>query len=325
MTDLLTIGLMGDVMLGRTLNDVISQHGYNYPWGNIIHELKHTDLNVINLETTLTNSEKMVYKTFNFKSTPDKVHSLTHSNVTVANLANNHILDFSQEGLLETIKTLDLAGIKHTGAGKNWDEAITPAIVFRNNISVGVLGLTDNEPGWRAGHGPGTSYVDLRDSTDRLLVLQCIERLQKAADIIVVSIHWGPNMQEKPAPLFINFAHEMVEQGAHIIHGHSAHILQGIECYHSGLILYDTGDFVDDYAVDPDLRNDLSALFIATAGKSGVVNLQLIPVRIFQYQVNRARQQDYAWVINRLNQLSSPFGTHIDGQGKIAIRPATNN
>ena len=200
MNNLLTIGLTGDVMLGRTLDTVISQKGYDYPWGDVLPVLKDTDLNIINLETTLTNSERKVYKTFNFKSSPDKVHSLIDANVTIANLANNHILDFAQEGLLQTLETLNTAGIKHVGAGKNWDEAIAPVVVKRKNFRVGVLGLTDNEPGWKAVNGPGTNYIDLTDLQEKARVLQSIKNLQQETDLIIISIHWGPNMQERPEP-----------------------------------------------------------------------------------------------------------------------------
>lgn len=322
MNNLLTIGLTGDVMIGRTLDPVISQKGYDYPWGDVLPLLIDTDLNIINLETSLTDSERKVYKTFNFKSSPDKVQSLVDANVTIANLANNHILDFAHEGLLQTIETLNAAGIKHVGAGKNHDEAIAPAIVHRKNIRIGVLGLTDNEPGWNADNDPGTNYIDLTDTREKARVLHTIKDLQKQTDIIIVSIHWGPNMQERPEPGFIDFAHAMIDHGAHVIHGHSAHIIQGIECYRNSLILYDTGDFVDDYQVDPELRNDLSAFYVLTVSKSGLVTLKIVPVRIFEYQVNRARNGDYEWVMERLKTLSSPFGTHITEQGKIEVSPA---
>jgi poly-gamma-glutamate capsule biosynthesis protein CapA/YwtB (metallophosphatase superfamily) len=322
MNSSLTIGLTGDVMLGRTLDTIISQKGHNYPWGDVLPLLMDTDLNLINLETTLTDSERKVYKTFNFKSSPDNVQSLVNANVTIANLANNHILDFAHEGLLQTIETLNAAGIKHVGAGKNLDEAVTPVVVQRKNFRVGVLGLTDNEPGWKADNGPGTNYVDLTDTTEKARVLHTIRNLQQETDIIIVSIHWGPNMQEIPEPAFIDFAHAMIDHGAHVIHGHSAHIMQGVECYRNRLILYDTGDFVDDYVVDPELRNDLSAFYVLTISKSGLMTLKVVPVRIFEYQVNRARSGDYEWVTDRLKILSSPFGTHITEQGKIEINPA---
>lgn len=319
MNNTVNIGFTGDVMLGRTLDKIISERGYEYPWGNIRPLMKTMDINIINLETTLTRSFRKVYKTFNFKASPDKIHSLTCANVTVANLANNHILDFHDDGLLETIQTLDRAGIKHVGAGRNIKEATSPVIIRKNNLRVGIFGITDNEPGWKADARPGTNYINIDREAELTPVLNAIEKLRKEADIVIVSVHWGPNMCEEPSPAFIHFAHLMSQHGAHVIHGHSAHILQGVEAYRNSIILYDTGDFVDDYAVDPDLRNDLSAFFILSMNKSGLQGIRMVPTRISEYQVNEAGREDRDRVISRMQYLSSAFHTHIDEDGKVAI------
>lgn len=322
MNDTLTIGLTGDVMLGRTLDSIISQRGYNYPWGNALPLMRKTDLNIVNLETTLTYSQKAEIKVFNFKTSPDKSQSLVNANIGIANLANNHILDFSTEGLLETIETLDKAGIKHVGAGVNSVAASSPVVITKNGIRLGVLGFTDNDQEWKADTRPGINYIDLEDNVERKKILDAIEILRREVDIVFVSIHWGPNMREKPPNSFICLAHAMIDSGANVIHGHSAHILQGIECYNNNLIFYDTGDFVDDYAIDPDLRNDLSAFFCVTINKLGIRHLKIIPVRIYRYQVNQAIGTDYSWVINRIKFLSSAFNTHIDERCEIEINTA---
>ena len=114
-----TIGLAGDTMLGRMVNEVITLKGYAYPWGNMIPVLKSTDINLVNLETTLTHYTKPVPKVFNFRADPDRVQCLKEARIDVVNIANNHILDFGPEGLLETIKVLDQANIEYVGAGPN--------------------------------------------------------------------------------------------------------------------------------------------------------------------------------------------------------------
>lgn len=307
-------------MLGRTLDRIIAERGYRYPWGDMLHPMKKTDLNIINLETALTHSEEQVFKTFNFKATPDKVQSLIEARVTVANLANNHVLDFDHQGLIETLETLDNAGIKYVGAGLTLTDAEAPVILLKNGIRIGVLGMTDNEPTWKAGIEPGTNYIDIGNKNDRNRILHSIENVRKEADIVIVSIHWGPNMVEEPTPEFIQFAHGMIDHGAKVIHGHSAHIFQGMEMYKSGLIMYDTGDFVDDYVVEPELRNDLSAFFVLTLDKTGLVDLAITPVRIVDYQATRAFNADYNRVIARFQKLSSEYNTHIDDKGKLRLR-----
>ena len=318
--DTLTIGFTGDVMIGRSADPVISTNGYAYPWGNVLPLLKSTDINIINLETTLTHSNRIVPKVFNFKATPDKVQTLTEARVTLANLANNHILDFAEEGLGETIRTLDAAGILHVGAGMNYEEAARPEILLKKDIRLGLLGFTDNEPTWKATvKNCGTNYIDISMAKDREEALQAIRHLRKETDWLIVSIHWGYNMVERPSSTFVDFAHQMVAAGADIIHGHSAHIFQAIEIFNHRLILYDTGDFVDDYMVHAKFRNDLSFLFLVKVSKREIEQVKLVPVMIDDCQVNRAEEHVYRWSIRRMQELSSKFRTEVSDNGEILL------
>ncbi len=304
-------------MLGRTLDHILDERGYPYPWGDLLPIMQQTDMNIINLETALTKSDEKVLKTFNFKAKPDKVESLVKARVTVANLANNHVLDYGEVGLIETLDTLNGAGIKYVGAGMNLEEAESPVFVTLKGIRVGVIGMTDNESTWKAGLSPGTNYLEIESEKDRTKAIQTIEKAKKQCDCLVVSIHWGPNMVESPPEEFVQFAHSMIDHGANIIHGHSAHIFQGIEQYHGGLIMYDTGDFVDDYVVDPFLRNDRSAFFEVYVDNSGVQKLHVTPIRIFDFQANKAIEDDYLWVMRRLQKASSEFDTVLGEDGIV--------
>ena len=306
----LLIGITGDVMLGRLVNKKISTTDYAYPWGNILPLLRKTDINIINLETTLTTGTKKVPKVFNYKANPDKVQSLREAKIDVCNLANNHILDFSEEGLIETILTLDKAGIKHVGAGVDKTQALKPVIIKKKNITVGIIGFTDNEPGWQVrGNKPGTNYIKVGDIEK---VKKEIEKIRNKVDVLVLTIHWGPNMREKPTREFQEFAHKVIDAGVDIYHGHSAHIFQGIEVYNNKIILYDTGDFVDDYYVDPSLRNDQSFLYLIEVDRNGLKKVELVPVLISKMQVNKARGRNRRNILNRIKLLSEEFGTTIN-------------
>lgn len=318
----ITIGFMGDVMLGRTVDTVIDQQDYAYPWGNLLPLLEKNDINIINLETTLTTSEDIVSKVFNFKANPDKVNTLLEGKISIANLANNHSKDFSFAGLRETRNTLNDAHIAHVGAGDNIQEAQAPVIIEKNGIVIGVLGFTDNEPTWKAtSNTPGTNYIEIPKDTAQTIAI--IKELRPKVDILILTIHWGPNMREQPSADFINFAHNLIDAGVDIIHGHSAHIPQGLEIYKSKLIMYDTGDFIDDYAVDPILRNDRSFLFNVVVDKAGIQNVTLIPVLIQNYQVTTAQFPDREESLKKIQELSAQFDTHVDinSVGKIVINP----
>jgi poly-gamma-glutamate capsule biosynthesis protein CapA/YwtB (metallophosphatase superfamily) len=318
----LIIGFAGDTMLGRSVSEVLmtmpAAVRSRYPWGNILPILQHNDLNIINLETTLTTSTKMRPKVFNFKADPAIVEALKIANISVVNVANNHILDFDYEGLLETLTVLDDGGIAHVGAGLNAAHARKPVILNKKGIAIGIIGYTDNEPDWRAGiDHPGTNYIKIGSIEQ---VRMDIKALRNQVDVVVVSIHWGPNKQERPSQEFINFAHAMIDAGVDIIHGHSAHSVQGIEIYNNRLIMYDTGDFVDDYMVYKDLRNDLGFLFEVTLDKNGPLYVSLIPTKIADAQVNRANGADKKHIEERMQMLCAEFGTQISHDNIIHIR-----
>ena len=311
----ITIAFAGDTMLGRLVNEKIKKKGYKYPFGNLIPLLHQTNLNIINLETTLTKSTKRVPKIFNFRSEPDNVQTLKEGRIDIVSLANNHIKDFSDEGLLETVATLDDAGIKHVGAGANIQQAKRAVIVEKNGLKVGIVGYTDNEPSWKATKNkPGTNFIEIDEIKT---VKKDIRELRKQVDVLIVTLHWGPNMKTVPSQKFIDFAHQLVEAGVDIIHGHSSHVFQGVEVYKNSLIMYDTGDFVDDYYVTPELRNDRSFLFLVTATKNGPKKLKLIPTLISNMQVNLAPEKDAQESLKHIQKLSKRLRTIVDKNGVI--------
>lgn len=321
MGDSITIGLTGDVMIGRGADEVIDKKGYRYPWGNTIALFESADINIINLETTLTRSKNAAIKVFNFRAGPDKVRVLKESRISIVNIANNHILDFSEEGLSETIRVLDESGIKHAGAGRNMREASEIAIVEKNNLKVGVLGFTDNEPEWKAEQDrAGTNYINVSNPDDRERLLQDIRQSRARVDLLIVSIHWGFNQVEEPPGEFVDLAREMADAGADLIHGHSAHNFQGIGLFNNRPVLFSAGDFVDDYIVDPYFRNDLSFFFMARADRDGIIELRLIPVKIAHCQVNLAMGKDYEECIKRIQRLSGKMGTVITNEGKVVVK-----
>jgi len=314
------IGLAGDTMLARLVNKKMDLVGYTYVWGNVLPILKKNDINLINLinlETTLTKSEKKVPKVFNFKATPNKVQALKEANIRIVNLANNHMLDFYYEGLLETLQTLDNAKIKHIGAGANIHQARKPIIIEKNGINIGFIGYTDYPLNWKATENkPGTNVIKIGDIEQ---IKKDIKEVREKVDLLIMSIHWGPNKRQRPTKEFQKFAHEIIDAGIDIIHGHSAHIFQGIQLYKNRLILYDTGDFVDDYRVGPEIRNDWSFLFQVTIDKTGIKKLTLIPLFIDNMQVNIATGKEKENIIKHMQKLSRELGTQIGDNLEIKI------
>lgn len=303
-----TIGLMGDVMIGRLVSDAIQKHDFSYIWGNTLSLLRAHDINLINLETTLTTSTQIVPKVFNFKSNPQNVQALVEGNITVANIANNHILDFSVEGLAETIHVLDEKHINHVGAGMSLADAQKPCIIERNGIRIGFIGATDNEPTWAATHDkPGTNYIAL---TQYDHLVEQVKNVRSHVDCLIVSLHWGPNWPKEPSSDMVACAHALIDAGADIIHGHSAHITLGSEYYNNKLIIYSAGDFVDDYMVGPEEQNDHTLLYQIIIDKNGIQKVALFPCIIDNMQVNRATGNQVLTILSRIQTLSKQLNTH---------------
>ena len=129
-------------------------------------------------------------------------------------------------------------------------------------------------------------------------------------------------MVEYPPRAFQLFAKGLIDAGADIFFGHSSHVFQGVENYKGKLILYDTGDFVDDYAVDPVLRNDMSFIFKVEVDKTGPSKLELIPVLINGQefcQVNLAHGNLAEDIMGMMKRRSDPFGTEFDAKKESLI------
>lgn len=323
----ITIGLAGDTMIGNGVNQAIAEKGYLWPWGTMLTLLQSTDVNLVNLETTLTHRTKAaIPKLFNFRADPDKVKCLKEAHIQVVNLANNHSLDFGSLGLLETWQVLHEANITTVGvctiasAFEPEIKEIKPPIIEKKGIRVGIIGTFDgtySNPSWQ--DGTTSLRISCIEVGNIAPIKKAVSILRPQVDLIILSMHWGPNWRQEPTPEFQRFAHQVIDAGVDIFHGHSAHIFQGIEVYKHKLILYDTGDFVDDYEVDVRLRNDQACFFIVKAQKNRILQLKIIPTFIFDKQVSQAPDTLAHHILERMRKLSKPFGTNIDEAGIITI------
>lgn len=302
-------------MLGRGVNEEITVRSPEYFWGNTINILKKADLVIGNLECAVTTREtewRKTPKVFHFRAEPEATNILLAGNVGYVSLANNHTLDFEEEGLLDTIDLLESAEISYSGAGRNIDEAKKPAFIDLKDLKIAIIGATDNEPAFAANEDKaGTNYIEIVSSEENEEFLKEEVALAKKGevDIIVLSLHWGPNMVWSPPENFRKFAHMAIDNGVDIIHGHSAHNFQGIEIYKGKPIMYDTGDFIDDYAVDPIFKNDWSFIFSVETEDKKIEKLKLIPVVLTYARANLDKGDEFERIRERMIKLSKEFKT----------------
>jgi len=327
------LGLTGDVMLGRLVDRYLLGDPLRDPaevWGDTRELFASVDARLINLECVIaTTGWPDARKTFTFRAQPRAIEALLAARVDFAGLANNHVLDYGHDALLECLRRLRAAGIACAGAGRDIGEASAAAVVAAGTSRVAVLALTDNEPGWEAGPDrPGIQVVRydahglLPPYRDRIAA--AISRARETADLVIVCAHIGPNWGP-PSRDVQALAHDLLAHGADVYWGHSNHSVQAVEFCGTKAIFYSTGDFLDDYAVDPDERNDLSFFFEVRARGGAVTEARLHPVRIEGLCVHRAGAGDARWLAHRMAALSSPFGTRVVEDGEALVVSGTSS
>jgi poly-gamma-glutamate capsule biosynthesis protein CapA/YwtB (metallophosphatase superfamily) len=355
----LCLFLCGDVMTGRGIDQILPHPGdpvlyepfvrdareyvwlaealhgpfprpvdFAYIWGDALAELERagTDVRIINLETSITVSDDAwPGKGINYRMHPQNVGCLTAARIDCCCLANNHVLDWGYTGLAETLQTLDGAGIARTGAGPTAADAAAPAtldVPGKGRVLVYSFGSTTSGilRAWGATEDrPGVNLLkDLSEETARSIAGE-MRRARQPGDVLVASIHWGPNWGYEIPDEQITFAHQLIEGGVDIVHGHSSHHVKAIEVYRGRLVLYGCGDFLNDYegiSGYEEFRSDLRLMYLVRLdpGQGRLVEVRLVPLQTWQLRLRRALEADVLWLAALLNKLGAPFGTRVERQ-----------
>jgi poly-gamma-glutamate synthesis protein (capsule biosynthesis protein) len=212
----------------------------------LLEAVREADLFVLNLECCVSSRGEpwpAPGKQFFFRAPPAAAEALARLGVHCVTLANNHALDFGAEALLDTFEHLTAAGIRWAGAGPDLERARAPAVLEARGLRLAVVAVTDHPHDFAAAAGrPGVAFADLRAGVPdwlRDVIAGACER----ADVVLLSPHWGPNLTPRP-PDHVLAAAASLRTGATLVAGHSAHVFHGVEAN----VLYDLGDFVDDYS-----------------------------------------------------------------------------
>ncbi|MCG8401632.1 MAG: CapA family protein [Firmicutes bacterium] len=311
----ISINLVGDIMLASRVGTAVEKHGPQYPWSAISDILSAADVTIGNLECAVGSGHYRPDpdKQFAFLANPEALKGARDAGVNVLTLANNHVLDFGPEALLDTIFHLENNGIKYTGAGANIDGALTPVIMERNGVTVGVLAFSYVIPRgwWVAGHNrPGTT-----SGHDYEQVYESVRDLSQKTNITVVSLHWGRELADRPSKQQQKLARRLVDLGADIILGHHPHVLQGLEQYKNSLIIYSAGNFI--FTLSGDVRGRQSMILQVDAAPGGLTGVRIHPAWLEFGHTIPANETQTASIIRRLQKLSAELGTTVNDRGEI--------
>lgn len=305
----ISLCLAGDTMLGRGVAEVLNRTDPGTLFSSeVVALISSADLVVLNLECCISERGEpwpAPGKPFFFRAPPAAAELLARLRVDCVTLANNHALDYGYDALQDTFTHLENAGVMWAGAGRDLDEATSLRILDHQAFRLGVLGVTDHPSDYAARRAqPGVALAELRHGVPDWV----IERITSCdADALVVTPHWGPNMTSQPEPYVAAAARELTGAGATLVAGHSAHVFHGIH----PPVLFDLGDFVDDYAVDPILRNDLGLLWFVTLDGTGPRRIEAVPLKLDYCHTRVATGDDQQWVVERFRTACAAMGTEV--------------
>lgn len=325
---------VGYVELAEEVNGPIPKPvGYSYLWGEALEILgrRAPDVRIINLETAVTTSNAWEEKGINYRMHPENIPCLTAAKIDCAVLANNHLLDWGEAGLVETLEALRKADIKTAGAGRTLDEAQAPAIFEvpgRGRVIVFGFGSESSGIPWTWAATKEKAGVDLLEDLSERTVRQIAGRVQstkRPGDIVVASIHWGGNWGYDIPRDQIRFAHQLIDEAAvDVIHGHSSHHAKGIEVYREKPILYGCGDFLTDYeGIEgyETFRDDLALIYLAKIDPSSgkLVRFEMVPFQMKRFRLYRASEEDARWLEEMFNREGHPFGTWVELKEDLSL------
>jgi len=266
---------VGDINLGRGVKRAINE-GVD-PFASVRNTISAADLAIGNLECAITDNPNYIASkgvwggAMFFGGDLTSSHLVGEAGFDYVSLANNHVMDYGDDGLRDTLDALDSAGVAYSGAGINSDEAYRPALIRNSDYTVALFSFSNVEPREFAA-GPdkwGTAWFKKKKAK------AAIEECAPSADLVIVSMHWGVEGHLEPLPRQRNAARELIDAGADIILGHHNHEMGPVEAYNGGIIAYSLGNFVFD-TIYPK-RRKTAILTIFANRESGLLGYSLTP------------------------------------------------
>ena len=242
MKDKIKIVFTGDLCPHGRIEKMALNGSLGEIFNDFTEVFQNNDLNVVNLECPLTETNKGRPKTGpHQKANPGTVSILTHANIGLVSMANNHMMDYGYQGALETLELLKSAGISTFGLGKDAIEARKALNFNIKGKSIAFLNFADNE------------FLTVPDSTVQCNPIHLIHnyaditKAKKNHDFVILSVHGGNEFYHLPSPRIKELYRHYIDVGADAIIAHHTHAYSGYEVYHGKPIFYGLGNFLYDW------------------------------------------------------------------------------
>ena len=321
--DEITLGAVGDLMLGGRAEPFLKEFGPEYPFSDVMPFLSRADVVVGNLESSISiRGTAVENKKFTLRAGPIAAQALKKAGIRVVTLANNHSMDFGPLALSDTRTVLEENDILYTGAGMDLDEARSPAFLKVKGRTIAFLSYSLTFPleffasAGRPGTAPG--YADF--------VRSDIKKARTSADLVVVSFHWGAELLTSAKDYQVELGHMAIDWGADLVIGHHPHVLQELDVYKGRIIAYSLGNFV--FGSESDRTNASIILLLTFQGKS-LSRVEAVPLDVNNYRVKYQprilRGQPAREVLEGINTVSERFKTKLiiaNERGTILLAPS---
>ena len=271
MNQSIKILVTGDFYGGNRTDDLIESEQYSKIFNDFLPIIQGSDIAVTNLESALTISGTKIPKTGPLiKASPKTAEALRFAGFNLVTLANNHIMDFGEEGLKDTFKELEKHEIAWLGAGKNLNEAQKPLYKDVKGYKLAFLNFAENEWSTTNGDEPGANPLNPIGN------FYAIKDAAEKADLVFVIVHGGHEMYPLPSPRMKQTYRFFIDAGADAVIGHHPHVYSGYEVYKDKPVFYSLGNFVFDKPknTNPLWHRGFAVQFNITRGK---MNFSVVP------------------------------------------------
>lgn len=262
-------------------------------------------------------------KMYTFRADPKRVSMLQEMGVDIAGLANNHVYDFGEEAMEDTLDTLRKAGIAGVGAGKNLEEAVSPVYTVADGKKIAFVAASRAEK-FRMTPQATEEAAGILRCYDTELFVEAIRQARAQADYVIALVHWGTEYSTELEEVQEATGREYMDAGADIVIGAHTHCLQGIEYYQGKPIIYSLGNF---WFNDKSLDTMLLQIHLAGEDRTSEitadnVEIQIVPAKQENCRTRMLEGEEAELLFDYLEELST--GVEIDGEGTVRERCQTD-
>lgn len=316
-----SISFSGDIIMANdvAVTNYMLEQGYELKdcfCDQLLNEMKQVDLMVINNEFTYTTrGEPYPNKAYSFRGDPVRAKELYGIGADLVSLANNHVYDYGEIGLLDTLDTLDGIGMNYIGAGRDLNEAKRPMYYIANGKKIAIVAATQIERSLPYTKQATEVSAGVLKTLDPSIFTEVIQEAKKTSDYVLVFVHWGTEGNANYGQDQRKLAEAFEAAGADVIIGGHTHCLQGMEYINDCLVYYSLGDYLFSRSsnMPEDYNTGLAQIAIQ---KDGSIVTQFLPCKFSQGQTCLiAQPEEQIQLYQYLQNISS--GVSIDDQGLI--------